>query len=346
MKKATVLLALVFLLVAAQSSFAAYKWRAVTHSMPGTEQQRVFEEFAETVKVLSRGELVIDVYSAGVLFPVFETFDNVGNGLVDAAMVFSAYWTGKDPLFNFSTRPGCPIGTFAEAAYLDQQLEEWWTKLYAKHRIKYLGYMEESPIYEQLMSTVPIRSMADMKGKRIRTSGFSAMFYRNMGATTVSLSGPELYTAFQTKNIDAAEFTFWDENMKMAFHEVVNFVVDPAIHNGTCDYAPLVVNPKKWDELPQHLKDVVIVARDRARFASAMILVDELKAREKWKEIPNMEIVSWSEEDLKAARELGMKMILEEANKSAEGKEFLEIYRRTLHELGYRDEAKVLGYSK
>ncbi len=346
MKKAVVFLSMVLVLLTAQTSFAAYKWRAVTHSMPGTEQQRVFEEFAQTVKQLSRGELVIDVYAAGVLFPVFETFDNVANGLVDASMVFSAYWTGKDPLFNFSTRPGCPIGTFAEAAYLDQKLEKWWTKLYAKHRLTYLGYMEESPIYEQLMSTVPINSMADIKGKRIRTSGFSAMFYRNMGATTVSLSGPELYTAFQTKNIDAAEFTFWDENMKMGFHEVVNYVVDPAIHNGTCDYAPLVVNPKKWGELPQHLKDIVIVARDRARLASALILVDELKAREKWKALPNMKIIRWSEKDLKAARALGMKMIVEEANKSAEGKQFLETYRNTLNELGYTDEAKVLGYKK
>ena len=346
MKKLVVFLAFVFVLVSSQSSFAAYKWRAVTHSSPGTEQLRIFEEFADTVKVLSKGELVIDVFAAGVLFPVFETFDNVANGVVDASMVFSAYWTGKDPVFNFSTRPGCPIGTFAEAAYLDQQLEKWWSKLYSKHGLKYLGYMEESPIYEQLMSRVPLRSMADLKGKKIRTSGFSAMYYRSMGATTVSLSGPEIYTAFQTKNIDAAEYTFWDENMKMGFHEVVKYVVDPALHNGTCDYAPLVVNPKKWEELPQHLKDVVIVARDRARFSSAMILVDEMKAREKWKAMPGMEIIRWSDKDLKDARALGMKMILDESNKSAEGKEFVKIYSKTLFELGYKDEAKVLGYKK
>lgn len=346
MKKFILFFALVFVLMSSQSSIAAYRWRAVTHSMPGTEQQRVFEEFAKTVKDLSKGELVIDVYAAGVLFPVFETFDNLANGVIDASMVFSAYWTGKDTVFNLSTRPGCPIKTFAEAAYLDEKLENWWTKLYAKHRLKYLGYMEESPIYEQLMSKVPIRTIADVKGKKIRTSGFSAMYYRNMGATTVSLSGPEIYTAFQTKNIDAAEFTFWDENMKMGFHEVVNYVIDPALHNGTCDYAPLVVNPKKWEALPQHLKNVVIVPRDRARFASAMILVDELKAQEKWKSMPNMEIIRWSDKDLKAARELGMKMILEEANKTAEGKEFLNIYRETLYELGYKEEAGMLGYKK
>ena len=87
MKKLVVFLAFVFVLVSSQSSFAAYKWRAVTHSSPGTEQLRIFEEFADTVKVLSKGELVIDVFAAGVLFPVFETFDNVANGVVDASMV-------------------------------------------------------------------------------------------------------------------------------------------------------------------------------------------------------------------------------------------------------------------
>ena len=66
MKKLVVFLAFVFVLVSSQSSFAAYKWRAVTHSSPGTEQLRIFEEFADTVKVLSKGELVIDVFAAGV----------------------------------------------------------------------------------------------------------------------------------------------------------------------------------------------------------------------------------------------------------------------------------------
>lgn len=344
MKKFALLFAVVFVLVSASASFAAQKWRAVTHAMPGTEQQKIVEDFCETVKLLSEGELTIEPYAAGVLFPVFESFDNIANGVVEMGMVYGAYWTGKDAGFNLTTRPGCPINTYAEAAYLDEKLEPYFSKLYAKHRIKYLGHFMESPIYEQLLSVVPINGIEDLKGKKIRTSGFGAQYYRALGATTVSLSAPEIYTAFQTKNIDAAEWTFWDENMRMGFHEVAQYVIDPAFQNGTCEYFPLVVNPGKWDKLPKHLQDIVIVARDQARYRSAMVYVAEIKSREKWKEMSNLKIVRWSDADEKQARTTGMQLIMDECNKTPEGKEYLKIYRETLFELGYKDEAKQLGY--
>jgi TRAP-type mannitol/chloroaromatic compound transport system substrate-binding protein len=348
MKKTLALLLIIsFVLVSASTALAAkVNWRLVTHAMPGTEQQIIAEKFCETVKTLSGGEFVIEPFAAGVLFPVFETFDAVANGVVDSAMVYSAYWPGKDPLFNFTTQPGSPLSTYAEGAYLAEKLEPWFEKLYAKHRIKYLGHAMVSPLYEQLMSVVPINGIEDLKGKKIRTSGIGAQFYRALGATTVSLSAPEIYTAFQTKNIDAAEWTFWDENMRMGFHEVATYVVDPAFQNGTCEYFPLVVNPSRWDSLPQEYKDIVMVARDRIRYLSAMVLVPEMKAKQKWEAMPNITVVRWSAEDEAKARAAGHALMVEECSKSPEGQEFLEIYRTTLWELGYADDAKALGYTE
>lgn len=335
---------LVLVLAMASAASASETWRTVTHAMPGTVQQKIVEDFCETVKTLSQGELVIEPFAAGVLFPVFETFDNLANGVVDMAMVYGAYWPGKDPGFILTTRPGCPLSTFAEGAYLDEKLEGYFGKLYAKYGIQYLGHFMESPIYEQLMSVVPIDTLEDLKGKKIRTSGFGARYYAALGATTVSLPAPEIYPALQTKNIDAAEWTFWDENMRMNFHEVVTYVIDPAFQNGTCEYFPLTVNQGKWDALPQHLKDIVLVARDRARYLSAMVYVDEIKSREQWKSLSNIKVVKWSDEDQKKARAVGQALVKEECEKTPEGKEYLEIYRNTLWELGYKDEAKNLGY--
>jgi TRAP-type mannitol/chloroaromatic compound transport system substrate-binding protein len=169
---------------------------------------------------------------------VFESFDGVANGVVEAAMDYSSDWRGKDPLFTLTPQPGSPLGTFAEGAYLVEKLEPWFEKLYAKHRIKYLGHAMTSPINEQLMSVTPINSIEDVKGKKIRSSGFGALFYRALGATTVSLSAPEIYTAFQTKNIDAAEWTFWDENMRMGFHEVPPTPWTPPSETGPASTSP------------------------------------------------------------------------------------------------------------
>ncbi len=182
-KKIAILLSVLFLAIGVQSAFAKVKWRLVTHAMPGTEQQRIVEEFCDTVKTLSEGEFIIKPYPAGVLFPVFETFDNLANGMVNAAMVYSAYWPGKDPLFNFTTQPGSPLSTYAEGAYFVEKLEPWFKKLYAKHRITYLGHAMVSPLYEQLMAVAPIDSVDKIKGLRIRSSGIGGKYYTALGAT-------------------------------------------------------------------------------------------------------------------------------------------------------------------
>jgi TRAP-type mannitol/chloroaromatic compound transport system substrate-binding protein len=346
-KTLMILVSVCVLLVGTQLAFAAkVNWRLVTHAMPGTEQQRIAEVFCETVETLSNGEITITPYPAGVLFPVFETFDNLANGMVNVGMVYSAYWPGKDPLFKFTTQPGSPLSTYAEGAYLVEKLEPWFEKLYAKHRMTYLGHAMVSPLYEQLMAVVPIDTIDKIKGLRIRTSGIGGEYYKALGATTVSLSAPEIYTAFQTKAIEAAEWTFWEENMRMGFHEVVSHVLDPALQNGTCEYFPLVVNTSSWESLSQEQKDIVIAARDRIRYLSAMVYNAEIKAREKWKELDDIEIVSWSPEEQAEARATGHKVVLDEAEKSPEGQEFLEIYRTVLWDLGYKEDAKVLGYTE
>ncbi|MCL1874776.1 MAG: TRAP transporter substrate-binding protein DctP [Synergistaceae bacterium] len=344
MKK--ILIALVLISIFATSASAALNWRIVSHAMPGTIQHKIVEDFCETVKTISQGELIIEPFSAGVLFPVFESFDNIANGVVEMGSVYGAYWPGKHPGFLLTTRPGCPLSTFAEGAYLDEKLEPFFANIYKKFGIQHLGHLMVSPIYEQLMSVVPVNSIADLKGKKIRTSGIGALYYEALGATPVGLPAPEIYPALQTKNLDAAEWTFWDDNMRMNFHEVVNYVVDPAFQNGTCEYYPLVVNQDKWDSLSQHLKDVVIVARDRARYHSAMVYVTEMISREKWRALPNITIVRWSPEDEATARSVGQKLIKDECEKTEEGKWYLQVYRDTLWELGYKDEAKNLGYEE
>jgi len=79
---------------------------------------------------------------------------------------------------------------------------------------------------------------------------------------------------------------------------------------------------------------------------SAMVYVEEVKAREKWKAMPNMEVIRWSPEDEKKAREIGMKLVYDECMKTPEGQEYLEIYRTALWDLGYKEEAKSMGYKE
>jgi TRAP-type mannitol/chloroaromatic compound transport system substrate-binding protein len=340
-----ILLALLVLSTATVTSAnAVEKWRMASHGIVGTTDYKLCEIFRDYVNKLAKGKLEIQLFGAGILFPTYDTFDNVANGVIEMGAAGSVYWTGKDPGFLLTSRPGCPLNTFAEASYIEEKIEWFIEKLYAKFGIKYLGILQTAPVNEQLLCTVPIRSLKDIKGKKIRSSGIGAQFYRALGATTVSVSGPEIYTALQTKNVDAAEWKCWDDNLKLGYNEVVKYVVEPGLHNAAYGCMPIFVNPAKWKKLPQNLKDIIMVARDATRYHAAMTYIDEMKARNVWMSNPKIEIIKWSDEDQKKAREVGMKIILDECNKTEDGKKYLKIYRDTLWELGYKDQAKVLGH--
>src|SRR5699024_1173703 len=80
-----------------------YKWRMVTHQMPGTSRyDNTIAPFVEDIKKASGGRLIIEPYGANNLFPTDETFDSIKNGVVEMGAVYSGLWTGKDPVFGLA----------------------------------------------------------------------------------------------------------------------------------------------------------------------------------------------------------------------------------------------------
>lgn len=322
-----------------------YKWRTVSHSTVGTNHFKMIEEFCDHIKIASQGRLIIEPFGAGVLFPVFNTFDSVKNGLVEMGMVSTGYWVGRDPAFGiFATRPGCPIRNYDEVMYLDQKAYPLMEALYAKHGIKLLGTFDTCAAEPLMLSKQKLESLADFKGLNIRTSGLGAQFYKALGASPVSVSGPEIYTALQLNTVDAAEWMGWRENMEMAFQEVVKYVLEPASHLGGTSNQFLLVNPEKWNELPADLKQIVLLARDEARYKSAItVKIDNAAFRHKW-EAKGVEVFSLPETEFKKMREIGMKVFKEYAESNPVGKEYLKIYSEALYDLGYSEEASFFGY--
>ena len=322
-----------------------FKWRAVTHQLVGTARYKgTVVPFCEMVKKASKGRLIIEPYGAGVLFPVPESFDAVRDNVVQMAMVWGGYWAGKDPVFALSgSRPGDPIDEFSENFYLSEKEYPLVAKVYEKYHVKFLGGFDFGP-HEILCSVKPIRSLADFKGKKIRSAGIGATFYSALGAAAVSLSAPEIYQALQLGTVDAAEYNDWLVNKEMGLDEVTKFVIEPALHIGSCDDKDLLVNPKAWAELPDDLKSIVIMGRDAARYLSATAYgVESKRAKLAWIK-RGIKIIHLPEKDVKEMRGIAAKVILDFAKKSPQTAEYVATYAKTLNDLGYTEEARALGF--
>ena len=146
------------------------------------------------------------------------------------------------------------------------------------------------------------------------------------------------------KTIDAAEFSDWKENKDMGLHEVTKYVIEPCLHLGSNEDKGFIVNTKAWNDLPQDLKDIVLAARDHSRYRSAITNPPQsIMAKQDWIN-KKVKIIVLPKEDVDKARQIGAKVILDQAGKTAEGKEFIKIYSKVLNELGYKEQAKALGY--
>jgi TRAP-type mannitol/chloroaromatic compound transport system substrate-binding protein len=352
MRRGTAIVLAGFMLAAvfatADYSFAqqkVVKWRAVTHQLVGTSRYKgTVVPFCDMVKKASNGRLIIEPYGAGVLFPVPESFDAVRDGVVQMAMVWAGYWAGKDPVFALSgSRPGDPIVEYADNFYLSERAYPLVSKVYEKYSVKSLGGFDFGPA-EILCSVKPIRSLADFKGKKIRSAGIGATFYSALGAGAVSLSAPEIYQALQLGTVDAAEYNDWLVNKEMGLHEVTKFVIEPVLHIGTCDDKDLLVNPKAWAELPDDLKAIVMAARDHARYLSATAYgVESKKAKQDWLK-RGVQIINLPEKDVKDIRGIAAKVILDFSKKSPQTAEYVATYAKVLNDLGHPEEAKAIGF--
>lgn len=335
-----------FLAVGLYSSSAVAQevsWRAVSHQLPGTARfDGTVKPFAECVGAASGGRMKIQAFGGGVLHPVTESLDAVRDGVVQMGMIWSGYWAGKNPVFALAgSRPGDPIMSFSENFYRAEKLAPIVAAAYEKEGVTSLGAFDFGPA-EILNSVVEVRSLADFKGKKVRAGGIGANFYTALGASSVTLTGTEIYQALQLNTIDMAEYNDWLVNKEMGFNEVTKYVIEPVLHTGATDDKELIVNPDAWKKLPDDLKAVVLACRDQARYLSSINYdIGNQKAKNEWI-AGGVQIIQLPEADVAEARKIGAKLMLEFGAKSPEAGEYIKNYAQVLDDLGYTDLAGAL----
>lgn len=314
-----VVLVLAFGLSFCGTSIAAdkvYKWRAQTYAVAGSVGYKALENALVDLKAATNGRIDIRLYGVGTLVGPFDQLDAVGKGIFECGFNAGAYYAGKDPAFAAFFQPlglwDSTTDVKAWAYYFGGN--ELIAELYAKYKVHYVGPALVGA--EPIMSNVPLNSLDDFKGIKIRTSGgLSSQLFSSLGASPVKMGGGDLYTGLDTNVVDAAEFVSLAENMDMGLGEVVKYVLYPSFHGpaAMCDF---VINQKKWDSLPEDLKAIfkVWIHEADANF-DYMSQADSLKALGKLR-ASGVTLTTLSEEDMKKAKALSLKLVKEWGKKS------------------------------
>ncbi len=235
----------------------AVKWRMVTSwpkRLPGPGMSA--ERIADRVRALSGGKLDIAVYAAGEVVPAFEVLDAVGNGVADIGHTASFYWQGKMPAAAFFTTVPFGLTPGEHVAWVEAGGgQALWDELYAPFGVKpFMG--GNTGVCMGGWFRRELKSLADVRGLKLRTLGLGGEVYRRLGATPQTTPPAEILVSLQSGVIDGAEFVGPGTDIALGLYRVAQSYYYPGFNkpNGTGE---CIVSLKAWNALSDELKAVV-----------------------------------------------------------------------------------------
>jgi TRAP-type mannitol/chloroaromatic compound transport system substrate-binding protein len=245
---------------AAAPAKAEFRWKLVTTwppNFPGLGTGANL--FAELIEKCSNGRIRIKVYGATELVPAFEVFDAVARGTAELGHAGAYYWKGKAEAASFFS--AIPFGfTPAEMngwLYFGGGME-LWRETYAPFGVLPLA-SGNSGCQMGGWFNREIRSIADLKGLKMRIPGIGGEVFARAGGTPVTLAGGEIFTALETGAIDAAEFIGPYNDLAFGLYKAAKYYYYPGWQEPGSALECLV-NRAAFDKLPADLQEIVRTA--------------------------------------------------------------------------------------
>lgn len=212
----------------------------------------------DEIEKRTNGKVKFERYYGGALLKPRETLSGIQKGTVDMGHVPTAYHPKEFPLWGvalpFVRGPLSPAKKSAfwwelykQSPDMAAELEKWNLKLVA---VVTWGKMS-------INAPKPIKSLADLKGKRVRCAGgYQAKLIMDLGAKTVFLRGSEAYSALQKGAVDA-NYTAFTSYYKYRLFEVGKDKHLLIIPQFTGNVGLIAMNIDSWNKLPDDVQKII-----------------------------------------------------------------------------------------
>ena len=304
-----------------------FNWKLVTAWPPNLPiMQEGVEKFAKDIEQMSGRSLRISVFAAGELIPAMQTFDAVSQGTVQMGHAAGYYWAGKVPAAQFFT--AVPFGMNA------QGMNAWlynggglnlWRDIYKPFNLVPFP-MGNTGVQMGGWFRKEIKSVADLKGLKMRIPGLGGKVMAKAGANPVLMAGGEIYTALERGTIDATEWVGPFHDLRLGLHRAAKHYYYPGWHEPG-PVLELTVNKAAWESLPQELQLMVETA---AAAANAWMLAEfearNLLALQTLKNEHKVQVKAFPDDVIKALKHYTAEVLEEEAKKDATFRQVYQAY--------------------
>ncbi|KHF38521.1 TRAP transporter substrate-binding protein [Halalkalibacter okhensis] len=214
-------------------------------------QAKLFPEWIKAIEEATDGLVTIELYPGGSLLGSGDVYSGVADGIADIGHDVSGLYPGRLPVLNAMYLGGIKYESSAVSSYVARDLV-------AELQPEELQDTELMFIYGispgVLMTTEPIESLEDLRGKQIRASGTNVATLEKLGATPVAMPVTETYEALSRGVVDGSLLPA-DTLQSFNLAEVTNYVTHSNLMYNTVHF--VTMNKDKWNSLPTHIQEAI-----------------------------------------------------------------------------------------
>ncbi|MXN64703.1 twin-arginine translocation signal domain-containing protein [Stappia sp. GBMRC 2046] len=239
-------------------------WRLQTYAGPALGEH-VIKPAIDAFNKAANGEMTIELYYADQLVPTGELFRAMQNGTIDAVQsdddsmaapvdvrVFGGY-------FPFATRYSLDV----QALFYKYGLKEIWEEAYGEvDNVTWLSAGSWDPCHFNTKD--PIRSLDDLKGKRVFTFPTAGKFLSRFGVVPVTLPWEDVEVAVQTGELDGIAWSGITEDYTVGWADVTKYFLT----NNICGawIGSFFANTERWNAVPPHLQELFRLTMDSSHY--------------------------------------------------------------------------------
>ncbi len=205
--------------------------------------------FIDKINERAKGELFIKYRGGPEVIGGFDQAKAVAKGTIDMAMVPTSFYPGVVP--GADTMRLSKISTAKERANGTYDLQR---EIHEKAGIYFVG--NSTPVQDHFFWVClrkPVKTREDFKGLKIGGSPPFLPCFKALGASPVKAGLPQYYPSVERGVFDG-NIIGMDVYLAIHEYEVAPYVIDHPFYKST---NVIIMNLKKWNSLPDHLKKLI-----------------------------------------------------------------------------------------
>ncbi|MDD3847553.1 MAG: TRAP transporter substrate-binding protein [Syntrophorhabdaceae bacterium] len=246
-----------FLFVLVAGSIPAYAQEKVftlsfSNFFPVTHKNSlIMADWCKEVEKRTKGRVKITYYSGSVLTPASQTYDGVVKGIADIGESVLSYTRGRFPLTEVIDLPLGYKKAYAATKMINAYIKKFQPKEFDQVKVMYLHAHGPGILFTKR----PVRNLEELKGMKVRSTGFSAKVAGALGASPVAMPQTESYDALRTGVVEGILNPI--EAMKgWKIGEVVKYTIENYGSAYTTSFF-VVMNKSRWNALPPDIQKII-----------------------------------------------------------------------------------------